>query len=66
MTTLRSRRGKTHAIADCLTCGEQCPSGEDSPAVQGRWARRHAEQNPGHVAAVVSESQRTYQVEAAR
>lgn len=59
------RRTKGYAWADCVTCGEKEPSGDDrNHERQRRWARRHAAENPGHSAHVVFERTTVYAADA--
>lgn len=53
-----SRNG--YRITDCVTCGAQCPIDSSSADGHSAWARRHADENPGHSVHVTTERTRVY------
>lgn len=54
--------GKSHAWADCLTCGDEAirEGVDDRPDPMQAWARRHIAKNPRHEVHVVTERTRVY------
>lgn len=65
---MQSRTRCDEARADCPTCGELAPgelnyvSSDRARAALRRWARRHAQANPGHRTHVETTTIRTYEV----
>lgn len=59
---MSAHNGKSHSLADCLTCGAEgiAQGVDDRPDPMQAWARKHVLQNPDHEVHVVTERVRVY------